>query len=150
IATGSAVQAVERGSRGVDIVRRTATGPPLVLAHVADPAPKADRHLSVIAASATAWVAAITGGRSAGTQGQGGEDVDALDYVIVTGSLAGGPARTLVSCRATDSGLDVALSGADVAFSGADCAGSRGVVYVPAGGTPRQLAARGAVRALSS
>ena len=151
IATGSAVQAVDRGSRGVAIVRRTATGPPLGLAQVDDPAPNANRHLSEIAASGTAWVAAITGGRSDGNRGEGGEDLAELDEVIVTGSLQGGPARRLVACRSSAAAsLSVASAGADVAFSGAGCAGSRGVWFVPAGGAPRRLAAGGDVPALSS
>ncbi len=151
IATGSAIQAVERGSHGVQIVRRTATGPPLVLAQVDDPAPNANRHVSGVAASATSWVAAISGGRSDGNRGEGGEDVAELDEVIVTGSLQGGPARRLVACR-TDAGqsLIAAISGADVAFSGAGCAGSRGVWFVPAGGAPRRLATGGDVQALSA
>jgi hypothetical protein len=150
MATGSAVQAVDRGRRGVAIVRRTASGPPVVLARVDDPAPRVTTHLSLIAASATAWVAAVTGGRSDHNQGEAGEDIAPLDEIVLTGSLAGGPVRRLVSCRSHTAWLDLAIAGGDVGFSRSSCAGSRGVWMVPAGGAPRRLAPDGILLAMSS
>ena len=137
----SAVQVVDRGKRGVAIVRRGAGVPAVTLARVKDPIRGNTMHASQIAVSGTTWTAAIEGGRSDGNMGEGGEDFEPRSEIALTGAVSGGPVTRLTACSRTRGELSVAVAGADVAYSGGRC--SRGVWLVPATGPRVRLAAHG-------
>jgi hypothetical protein len=100
-------------------------------------------YLATVAASATTWAVGLD------RYFLGGEDKPDVQRgeLIVSGSTAGGPPRTLASCALKAVGVGAAVeltvSGDDVAWAEASCRGAGGVRLAPAGGGPVTFVAAG-------
>jgi hypothetical protein len=113
---------------------------------------RANYYVVTVAASATTWAVAI----NAAFVPNDDEELDReRGELIVSGSTAGGPPRTLASCARSEEvedpePIDLAVAGDDVAWSSSSCPGATGVRLAPAGGGPVALvAADGAFVALT-
>jgi hypothetical protein len=105
---------------------------------------RANFYITSVAASATTWAVAITA-IHAFPDIEEKPDRDRGE-LIVSGSTAGGPPRTLASCARDEDivnwdPIDLSVAGDDVAWSASSCPGADGVRLAPAGGGPVTLIA---------